>query len=131
MSTNGDARATALAHMLLKVADIDRSERFYVDLLGFKVRPAKPLADGRPFVPFTQGIALTVGGPKNSPQIDHIAFKAKTRKAVDEFYAAALKAGGKDNGSPGLRPHYHENYYGAFVFDPDGHNIEAVCHLPK
>lgn len=61
----------------------------------------------------------------------HIAFKAKSRKAVEEFYEAALKAGGKDNGAPGLRPHYHENYYGAFVTDPDGHNIEAVCHLPK
>ena len=61
----------------------------------------------------------------------HIAFKAKTRKAVEAFYEAALKAGGKDNGAPGLRPHYHENYYGAFVLDPDGHNIEAVCHLPK
>jgi catechol 2,3-dioxygenase-like lactoylglutathione lyase family enzyme len=61
----------------------------------------------------------------------HIAFKAKSRKAVEEFYEAAIKAGGKDNGAPGLRPHYHENYYGAFVIDPDGHNIEAVCHLPK
>jgi len=50
--------------------------------------------------------------------------------AVDAFHAAALKAGGKDNGAPGLRPHYHANYYGAFVLDPDGHNIEAVCHLP-
>src|SRR5258707_4455981 len=69
MSTNGDARATALAHMLLKVADINRSERFYVDLLGFKVRPAKPLADGRPFVPFEQGIALTTGGANRAPQI--------------------------------------------------------------
>lgn len=61
----------------------------------------------------------------------HIAFKANTREAVEAFYEVALKAGGKDNGAPGLRPHYHENYYGAFVFDPDGHNIEAVCHLPK
>lgn len=61
----------------------------------------------------------------------HIAFKAKTRQAVEAFYEAALKAGGKDNGAPGLRPHYHDNYYGAFVIDPDGHNIEAVCHLPK
>jgi catechol 2,3-dioxygenase-like lactoylglutathione lyase family enzyme len=61
----------------------------------------------------------------------HVAFKAKSRKAVEQFYEAALKAGGTDNGAPGLRPHYHENYYGAFVRDPDGHNIEAVCHLPK
>ena len=62
MSTDTMAGATSFAHMLLKVSDIDRSERFYVDLLGFKVRQAKPLADGRPFVPFTQGIALTNGG---------------------------------------------------------------------
>ncbi len=60
----------------------------------------------------------------------HIAFAAKTRAQVDSFYRAALKAGGKDNGAPGPRPHYHENYYGAFVLDPDGNNIEAVCHKP-
>ena len=62
--------------MLLKVSDIARSERFYVDLLGFTVRPAKPLPDGRPFVPFHQGIALTSGGPHEPTQIDHIAFTA-------------------------------------------------------
>ena len=58
----------------------------------------------------------------------HVAFTAGTRAAVDAFYEAAMAAGGKDNGGPGLRPHYHTNYYGAFVFDPDGNNIEAVCH---
>ena len=61
----------------------------------------------------------------------HFAFTAKDRAAVRAFHQAALKAGGKDNGPPGLRPHYHQNYYGAFVLDPDGHNIEAVCHLPE
>ena len=60
----------------------------------------------------------------------HIAFTAKTRADVDAFYKAALAAGGRDNGKPGLRPHYHAHYYGAFVLDPDGHNIEAVCHEP-
>jgi catechol 2,3-dioxygenase-like lactoylglutathione lyase family enzyme len=58
----------------------------------------------------------------------HIAFAAESRMQVEQFYRAALHAGGKDNGAPGLRPHYHANYYGAFVFDPDGNNIEAVCH---
>jgi catechol 2,3-dioxygenase-like lactoylglutathione lyase family enzyme len=58
----------------------------------------------------------------------HIAFTAKTRAVVDAFYQAALAVGGRDNGKPGLRPHYHAHYYGAFVLDPDGHNIEAVCH---
>jgi catechol 2,3-dioxygenase-like lactoylglutathione lyase family enzyme len=60
----------------------------------------------------------------------HVAFRAPDRKTVDAFHAAALAAGGKDNGGPGLRPQYHPNYYGAFVLDPDGHNIEAVCHSP-
>lgn len=61
----------------------------------------------------------------------HIAFVARDRATVDAFYAAAIAAGGRDNGGPGLRPHYHSNYYGAFVFDPDGNNIEAVCHKPE
>lgn len=60
----------------------------------------------------------------------HIAFVAESRAAVDAFYAAAIAAGGTDNGPPGIRAHYHPNYYGAFVFDLDGHNIEAVCHKP-
>ncbi|UXH77576.1 VOC family protein [Roseateles amylovorans] len=61
----------------------------------------------------------------------HVAFSAKRRESVDEFYRAALEAGGKDNGPPGLRTKYHANYYAAFVIDPDGHNIEAVCHRPE
>ncbi len=61
----------------------------------------------------------------------HIAFVARSRAEVDAFYAAAITAGGKDNGPPGLRAHYHPSYYGAFVIDPDGHNIEAVCHAPE
>ena len=117
MSTDGDARATALAHMLLKVADINRSERFYVDLLGFKVRPARPLADGRPFVPFEQGIALTTGGLTGSPQIDHIAFKAKNVAAI----AARLKSADVK-----FDRDVHDGIYGLtiYVFDPDGNMIE-------
>ena len=61
----------------------------------------------------------------------HLAFAADSRRQVEAFYRAALKAGGKDNGAPGLRPHYHANYYAAFVLCPDGHNIEAVCHEPE
>jgi predicted lactoylglutathione lyase len=60
----------------------------------------------------------------------HVAFRAKTKIEVDEFYKEAISAGGKDNGKPGLRPNYHANYYGAFILDPDGNNIEAVCHNP-
>lgn len=61
----------------------------------------------------------------------HYAFTASSRAEVDAFHAAALAAGGRDNGAPGLRPHYHADYYGAFVFDPDGNNVEAVCHRPE
>ena len=78
---------------------------------------------GRPFFWIGTGGKVSVA--------THVAFATESRKIVDEFYAAALAAGGRDNGKPGLRPHYHENYYGAYVFDPDGNNIEAVCHSPK
>lgn len=61
----------------------------------------------------------------------HLAFKAANRRQVEAFYRAALEAGGKDNGAPGLRPQYHANYYAAFVIGPDGHNIEAVCSEPE
>jgi catechol 2,3-dioxygenase-like lactoylglutathione lyase family enzyme len=60
----------------------------------------------------------------------HVAFTARTRSDVDSFYQAALAAGGRDNGAPGLRPHYHPNHYAAFVLDPDGNNVEAVCRQP-
>lgn len=61
----------------------------------------------------------------------HLAFGAADRKQVDDFHRAALAAGGQDNGPPGLRPHYHADYYAAFVIGPDGHNVEAVCHKPQ
>jgi catechol 2,3-dioxygenase-like lactoylglutathione lyase family enzyme len=60
----------------------------------------------------------------------HVAFAVPRRELVDAFHRGGLAAGGRDNGAPGLRPHYHPDYYGAFVLDPDGHNVEAVCHLP-
>jgi catechol 2,3-dioxygenase-like lactoylglutathione lyase family enzyme len=71
---------------------------------------------------------LWIGGEGGLQRPIHIAIAAPNRTAVDAFHRAALAAGGKDNGAPGLRPHYHPNYYAAFVLDPDGHNIEAVCH---
>jgi catechol 2,3-dioxygenase-like lactoylglutathione lyase family enzyme len=70
-----------------------------------------------------------IQGEVNTPRI-HIAFRSETREMVQEFYEVALKIGGRDNGAPGLRTHYHPNYYAAFVLDPDGHNIETVCHVP-
>jgi catechol 2,3-dioxygenase-like lactoylglutathione lyase family enzyme len=80
-------------------------------------------ANGKPFFWIGDGAQPVTGV--------HIAFRAPSRTAVDAFYANALAAGGKDNGPPGLRPYYHPNYYGAFVLDPDGNNIEAVCHTDQ
>ena len=80
-------------------------------------------ADGKPFF-------WLANAGRTTPRV-HIAFKAETRAQVDEFHAAALAAGAEDNGAPGLRPMYHPNYYGAFVIDADGHNVEAVCHSPE
>jgi catechol 2,3-dioxygenase-like lactoylglutathione lyase family enzyme len=81
-------------------------------------------ANGKPFFWIGEGFRSA-----NDQRI-HVAFAAGSRAQVDTFYRAALAAGGKDNGPPGLRPHYHATYYGAFVLDPDGNNIEAVCHAP-
>jgi catechol 2,3-dioxygenase-like lactoylglutathione lyase family enzyme len=77
----------------------------------------------KPFVWITEGEAQT-------PTV-HVALTADSRAQVDAFYEAAMGAGGRDNGAPGIREHYHPNYYGAFVLDPDGNNIEAVCHKPE
>lgn len=74
---------------------------------------------------------LGEGEPKNGPDEVHLCFAARDRAQVNAFHEAAIAAGGKDNGKPGLRPEYHAHYYGAFVLDPDGHNIEACCHKPE
>ncbi len=117
-----------LDHIGFAVADFARSRDFYTAALtplGLAVTMAgEDLAMvGRPGKAefwFGTGDPVTRGV--------HLAFAAETRAEVDAFHAAALTAGGKDNGAPGLRPHYHPDYYGAFAFDPDGNNIEAVCH---
>lgn len=110
-------RIFGFAHMLLQVADIEASKRFYVEQLGFTERKAKPLADGRPFVPFTQGIALTTGGPGTPAQIDHMAFRVSGIDAL----AAKLKAGGVR-----FFQDLHDGIYGRtiYVADPDGNKIE-------
>ena len=124
-------------HVGFPVADVARSRAFYVSALaplGFA--PVMDVTSEQ-----TGGYEGTGFGPPGRPQLwigsggkhsgsMHIAFTADSRAAVDAFYKAAMAAGGRDNGAPGLRPHYHANYYGAFVFDPDGYNIEAVCHAP-
>ncbi len=111
------ARPKEFAHMLLKVSDINRSERFYIDLLGFEVRKASPLPDGRPFVPFKQGLALTNGGPGEPQQIDHIAFKADNVRAIAERLRKSNVRFYQD---------LHNGIYGLtiYVADPDGNKIE-------
>ncbi len=105
------------AHLLLQVRDLEASRHFYESLLGFTGRVAKPLADGRPFVPFRQGIALTTGGPGGAPQIDHMAFRVS---GVDAL-AARLKAAGVT-----FFQDLHDGIYGRtiYVADPDGNKIE-------
>jgi catechol 2,3-dioxygenase-like lactoylglutathione lyase family enzyme len=122
-------------HLSVVVSDYERSKAFYLQALaptGHSRLIELPAAlsghtgsagfchsDGSDFW-ISQGDAI-------KPAI-HVAFRVSSRAAVDVFYKAAIAAGGKDNGAPGLRPDYHPNYYGAYVLDPDGHNIEAVCH---
>jgi catechol 2,3-dioxygenase-like lactoylglutathione lyase family enzyme len=127
-----------LDHIGFPVSDYERSKAFYTRALaplGYtlimeidadKTESAYPAAgfgaNGKP--------DFWIGGEGGIDRPLHVAILAKDRATVDAFYQAALAAGGRDNGSPGLRPHYHPHYYGAFVLDPDGHNIEAVCHTP-
>jgi len=121
-------------HTGLSVSDYQKSKAFYLKALaplGYEVikeLPASILPTGAVGLGVPPKADFWVAGGATNPPRVHIAFRAANRAAVEEFYNAALAAGGRDNGPPGLRPHYHANYYGAFVLDPDGHNIEAVCH---
>jgi catechol 2,3-dioxygenase-like lactoylglutathione lyase family enzyme len=124
-------------HTGINVSDPAKSRRFYdaaLKPLGYRVLMEVPLEHTGGRVVLGYGIApkpdlWVAEGTAQQPHV-HIAIRAESRQQVDEFYRAALAAGGKDNGPPGPRPHYHAGYYGAFVLDPDGHNIEAVCHEP-
>ncbi len=127
-------------HMGIGVSDFDKSKAFYdaaLAPLGIAVVMSVSAAETGNFAHAGYGEAgkpdFWIGGgrPAGEKTHCHVAFVAKDRAMVRAFYAAAMAAGGVDNGGPGLRPHYHPNYYGAFVFDPDGNNIEAVCHLPE
>ena len=123
-------------HTGLNVSDYQKSKAFYVAALaplGYQVLMELPntiLPHGGMGLGVPPKLDFWVaGGKPNVPPL-HVAFRAQNRAQVDAFYKAALAAGGRDNGPPGPRAHYHPNYYGAFVLDPDGHNIEAVCHDP-
>jgi catechol 2,3-dioxygenase-like lactoylglutathione lyase family enzyme len=132
-------------HLGLPVSDLARATEFYriaLEPLGYGIVMQVSAAEtghggavgfGAPgkAADFQSGKpSFWIGEGERLPGHIHVAFIAPSRAAVDAFYRAALAAGGKDNGKPGLRPHYHANYYGAFVLDLDGNNIEAVCHAP-
>jgi catechol 2,3-dioxygenase-like lactoylglutathione lyase family enzyme len=127
-----------LDHIGFSVADFDRSKAFYQRALApiglsLLMEVTKEQTGDEAHAGFGAGDKAffwigTGAKPKGGA---HVAFTAATRADVEAFYRAALTAGGRDNGGPGLRPHYHPNYYGAFVIDPDGNNIEAVCHAPS
>jgi catechol 2,3-dioxygenase-like lactoylglutathione lyase family enzyme len=118
-----------LDHVTIGVTDIARSRAFY-DLALAPLGITRLYAEGEGFAGYGIGekAFFWIGLKAEQKTGAHIAFAAPNRAAVDAFHAAALAAGGTDNGAPGLRPHYHDDYYGAFVLDPDGHNIESVCH---
>jgi catechol 2,3-dioxygenase-like lactoylglutathione lyase family enzyme len=125
-------------HVGFPVSDYERSKAFYTRALAplgyvlVKEIPADRTEAGHPAAGFGTGGKpdFWIGGEGGIDRPLHIAILARDRTTVDVFHRAALAAGGKDNGAPAVRPHYHANYYGAFVLDPDGHNIEAVCHAP-
>ncbi|MGE0585127.1 MAG: VOC family protein [Flavobacteriaceae bacterium] len=125
-------------HVGFAVTDFEKAKAFYTQALApLSIAPLMELgpeetggdahagfgADGKPF--------FWIGSGKRAANNVHIAFTARSRAEVDAFYKAAIMAGGTDNGEPGIREHYHPSYYGAFVLDPDGNNIEAVCHRPE
>lgn len=126
-------------HLTIVVSDYERSKTFYLAAL-------KPLGyetvmelsrEQIPQLPVDKTIGIGVGGkpdlwlkPAEDVTPTHVALRTKDRAVVDAFHAAALAAGATDNGAPGVRPHYHPSYYGAFVLDPDGYNLEVVCHEP-
>jgi catechol 2,3-dioxygenase-like lactoylglutathione lyase family enzyme len=124
-------------HLGFSVSDHERSKRFYLAALaplGYTlVMEVRQSEHDAPAAGFGAGGKpdFWIGGEGALNKPVHVAMTAKTRAVVDAFYKAAMAAGGRDNGAPGLRPHYHPNYYGAFVLDPDGNNIEGVCHAPE
>lgn len=134
--------AAMIDHLSLPVADIDRARTFYDAALAplghrrlMRIEEEGYLAFG--YGPRDPEARFWIGGPREGQGPStmaegfHIAFTAADRGAVDGFYRAALAAGARDNGPPGLRPHYHPDYYAAFVIDPDGHHLEAVCLRPE
>lgn len=124
-------------HIGLGVGDYDKAKEFYsaaLKPLGLTLLMEVVQQDGiNKACGFGRAhdYGFWIGSEGKTTPPAHLAFLAQSRAEVDAFHGAALANGGRDNGAPGLRPHYHPNYYAAFVFDLDGHNIEAVCHKPE
>jgi catechol 2,3-dioxygenase-like lactoylglutathione lyase family enzyme len=123
-------RAPFIDHLTIRVSDLEQSRRFYANALEpFGARVVEIDGDRGPELAIgpegSEDLVLAEGEPSTPV---HIAFLALDPETVDAFHAAALEAGGRDNGKPGPRPQYHERYYAAYALDPDGNNIEAVCH---
>ena len=121
-------------HVKFGVSDFATSKAFFLKALGplgVAVGSEGPPTYGVELVSPKSTASLILFQTEETPAHLHLAFAAETRQQVDAFHRAALGAGGKDKGAPGLRPNYHANYYAAFVIDPDGHNIEVVCHEPE
>ena len=125
------------SHVTLGTNDVERAKRFYTPVMA-ALGIGQPFELSRPGMVFGDlaGLKLFVGAPFDGGTAahgngQHVAFLAKDRATVNAFHAAALANGGSDEGAPGLRPHYHANYYGAYVRDPDGNKLQAVCHSPR
>ena len=130
-SSKREEKAGMIDHAVVRVSDLGKSRRFYVEALaplGYRVVKQFETFVGLGVGPKPE---FWIGRGEHATAGAHLAFACGSRSGVDSFYACALKAGGRDNGPPGIRAHYHPNYYGAFVLDPDGNNIEAVCHEPN
>lgn len=117
-------------HVVFSVSDYEASRAFFINALeplGVAIFQEGPL--GLELCRPNDSSSLCIRRePQANPSHLHLAFTARSREQVEAFYRAALNAGGKDNGAPGLRPQYSGKYYAAFIIGPDGHNIEAVCH---
>ncbi|MGH6798141.1 MAG: VOC family protein [Roseiarcus sp.] len=125
-------------HIGFAVKDMSRAKAFYIEALkplgvGVVMEVTAEEAGGGAHAGFGKDnkAFFWIGAGARPKGGTHVAFTAQTRPEVDAFYRAAMGAGGRDNGAPGSRPHYHQHYYGAFVLDPDGNNIEAVCQRPE
>ncbi len=120
-------------HLAFDVTDIARSRVFYAAALkplGFRIVAEEKDGDTTVVMFGVEEPEFVIADKDRPGEANHVAFRAETRAQVDAFYKAALVAGGRDNGGPGARENYGPTYYAAFVFDPDGFNIEAVCHAP-